>query len=318
MRRKLLFVLVCVAFLFAIGCKKEGVALVNAGLRDQPTETKGAFKWVKGVNRGQVVRIMDEQKDGVWMKVQLPDGVTEGWVIKTYIYKGKKHAVEFPESTRLYDQPDADSRVRMNIAAGTKALVLNQKDQWYNVNINWGVDGWVKAGTFKDAAEARSAGAEVYIGGVGKSTVEASSTVPDAAGYSYAVTNLFDKNPGTTWQVEKGGIGQWVEITFPEPVSVSVAMINGFAKVDPKFAEYGADGDLYLLNNRVKSMKVETWDAQDKKLGTSNVNFEDEIRDYQDAGAYQNVSRIRFIIDGVYKGQKWDDTALAEIKVERQ
>jgi uncharacterized protein YgiM (DUF1202 family) len=318
MFKKMFLISACVIFLFAIGCKKEGVSLVNAGLRDAPSDQKGKFNWVKGVNRGQVVKIMEEQAEGDWMKVQLPDGDTRGWILKTYIHKGSKKIVEFTDSTRLYDQPDVDSKVKSNLPAGTKAIVLKEKDKWYNVNINFGVDGWVKGDAFKEASEVPAKSLlEVNIPGIGKCSVEASSNLPDSEGYTFGVTNLFDRNAETTWQVGNGGTGEWIEITFPQPVSISAAMINGFVKVDPKFSVHGADGDLYMLNNRVKSLKVEYWDAQEKQQG-STVTFEDQLRDYQDAGAYQNVSRIRFIINGVYKGLKWNDTALAEIKIEKQ
>lgn len=318
MNKKIFLLMLSLVFLLTVACKKEGVSLIDIGLRDVPTDKKGDYKWTKGVNRGQVVKILEEQKDGEWMKVQLPDGVTEGWIQKFYVHKGKKQIIEFTDSTKLFDQPDADSKAKMNLPAGTRAIVLKQKDQWYNVSIKYGVDGWVKADTFKEGSDAKGqARVEIYIGGVGKSFVEASTTLAESGGYTYTVNNLFDKNPGTTWQVGNGGVGEWIEITFPQPENISVAMINGFAKLDKKFAQYGADGDLYVLNNRVKSMKVEYWDANDTKQG-STVNFEDEIRDYQDAGVYQNVSRIRFIVDSVYKGQKWNDTALAEIKIDRQ
>jgi len=318
MNKKIFLLMLCLVFLLTIACKKEGVSLIDMGLRNTPTNEKGKFNYTKGVNRGQVVKILEEQKDGEWMKVQLPDGVTEGWIQKMYVHKGKKQIIEFTDSTKLFDQPDADSKAKMNLPAGTRAIVLKQKDQWYNVSVKYGVDGWVKAGTFKEGSDAKGQSrVEIYIGGIGKSFVEASTTLADSGGYTYTVTNLFDKNPGTTWQVGNGGVGEWIEITFPQPENISVAMINGFAKLDKKFAQYGADGDLYVLNNRMKSMKVEYWDANDTKQG-STVNFEDEIRDYQDAGVYQNVTRIRFIVDSVYKGQKWNDTALAEIKIDRQ
>ncbi|HPV40504.1 MAG TPA: SH3 domain-containing protein [Spirochaetota bacterium] len=318
MDKKILLLILCSIFMFAIACKKEGVSLINIGLRDVPADKKGSFKWIKDINRGQVVKILEEQADGEWMKVQLPDGVTEGWIQKTYIHKGKKQVIEFTDSSKLYDQPDTASKVKANLAAGSRAIVLKQKDQWYNVSVNYGVDGWVRAGSFKAGSDAGSQDrVEVYIGGIGKSSVEASKTLADSGGYTYTVTNLFDKNPGTTWQVGDGGVGEWVEITLPQPENISVAMINGFAKIDKKFSQFGADGDLYVLNNRVKSMKIEYWDNQNKRQGAT-VNFEDEIRDYQDAGVYQNVSRIRFIVDSVYKGQKWNDTALAEIKIEKQ
>ena len=67
MNKKLFIVIACATFLFAMACKKEGVTLINTSLRDVPSDRKGAYKWIKDVNRGQVVRIIDEQAEGDWM-----------------------------------------------------------------------------------------------------------------------------------------------------------------------------------------------------------------------------------------------------------
>lgn len=318
MNKKIMLAAVCFAILFAFGCKKEGVSLVTAGLRDKPTDVKGAFNWVKGVNRGQVVKIIEEQKNSEWMRVQLADGTTEGWIQKKFVHPGKKQVREFSEKTVLYDQPDTASKVKYVIPAGTRALVLKEKDQWYLVSIDWGKEGWVRTGTSRETEETRAgAGQEVYIAGIGKCLVEASSSLPDSGGYTFSVANLFDKNPATTWQVGNSGDGEWVEITFPNPVSVNVSIINGFVTVDPKFANYGAGGDLYLLNNRVRSLAVESW-GKGSEHGKSTVSLMDETRDYQELGSFGDVTKIRFTIDSIYRGLKWNDTALAEIKIEKQ
>ena len=316
MLKKMIFASLCFAFVFSIACKKEGVSLVDSGLRSQPTDKRGDFQWIKGVNRGQVVKILEEKKDADWVKVQLPDGMTEGWIQKNYIHKGKKEIIEFTQPTKMHDQPDADSKVTAELSAGMKVIVLKHKDAWNYVSVKWGQEGWVQGGSFTSGADTKSqARNELYIPGLGKCSVEASSTVEESGGYTYSVTNLFDKNPGTTWQASKGGVGEWVEVTFPEPVSVNVSIINGFAKVDPKFSEYGASGDLYELNNRVKSLKIETTGPDGKN--SSTANFEDSVRDFQDAGTYRNVGKIRFIIDSIYKGQKWNDTAIGEISINK-
>ncbi len=313
MTKKIYLLLMSLVLIFAFACKKEGVSLIDIGLRDKPSEKKGNFKWVKGINRGQVIKILEEQKDGDWVKVQLPDGISEGWVQKNYVHIGKKYVLEFNKAEKVYDQPDADSKVIMELPEGQKVIVLKTKDKWNYVSVKWGKNGWIKGGTYTIAADTKSqAKNEVYIAGIGKCLVEASSTLEDSGGYSYSPTNLFDKNPGTTWQVSKGGIGEWVEITFPEQVSVSMSIINGFAKVDPKFSEYGASGDLYELNSRVKSLKIEYWGSGGQQ--SSAANFEDGVRDFQDAGSYRNINKIRLTIDSIYKGQKWDDTAIAEIR----
>jgi hypothetical protein len=318
MKKVIFFILASVIVFSVAGCKKEGVSLVNAGLRDVPTDKKGAYKWIKDINRGQVVKIIQEQTDGDWMKVELSDGETEGWIFKAYIHKGKKKLIEFNDIAKLYDQPDVDSKLLAIMPAGTKAIVLKQKDKWFYVNVKWGMAGWVKAVNFKEGNDIKShARYELKINGIGTCSVEVSSSLPDGAGYTFGVMNLFDRNPGTSWQVGNGGIGEWVEILLPQPETIRVALINGFVKTDKKFAQYGAGGDLYVLNNRVKSLIVEYWDTRTREQ-KSTVNFVDKMHDYQDAGVYKNVTRIRFILDGIYKGQKWNDTALAEIKIEKQ
>jgi SH3-like domain-containing protein len=308
----------CILSLFFIACKKEGVSLVSSGLRDRPTDRKGAFTWVTAVNRGQVVTILEEQKSGDWVKVQLADGVTRGWIRKIFIHHGGKRVIVFTEQATMYDQPDPDSRIAATIPAGEKALVFRTKDRWYEVNISWDRTGWVRKGTFKRGTDMMGRFRhEVVIKGIGRSFVEASAMLPEWAGYSYSVMNLFDGSPGTTWQVGNGGIGDWVELTFPEQASIQVSMINGFVRVDPRFARYGAHGDLYELNNRVKSMRVDYWDSRGVQR-SSTVNFADNVRDYQNAGFFKNVSQIRFIIESVYKGLKWNDTAVAEIRIDKR
>lgn len=318
--KKLSVLLVAAAMLFTVACKKEGVSLINGALRDKPTDVKDTFKWIKNVNRGQVVKILEKQGDGEWMKVQLADGQTEGWIQKIFIHEGKKEIVEFSEKASLHDQPDADSKEIGQIPAGTKALVLGKKDQWLNVSVTWQQRGWVKSGAAKPSSDTKSqAATEVYIPGIGKCIVEASSTFADTSGYSFSVANCFDKDPGTAWQEGVGGdgVGEWIEVTFPEPQSIKVSMVNGMAKKDARFAKEGADGDLYLLNGRVKSLKVQASDSGDATQ-SSTVGFEDDQREPQDAGMYQNVKKIRFIIDGVYKGAKWADTSIGEIRIEKQ
>ena len=96
-----------------------------------------------------------------------------------------------------------------------------------------------------------------------------------------------------------------------------MSLVNVFVTVDQKFAQYGAGGDLYLLNNRVRSLDVAATGKGNEKSG-STISFMDETRDYQDAGSYQDITKIRFTIDSIYRGLKWNDTALGEIKIEKQ
>ena len=60
MNKKILFLMFSFVFMFTFACKKEGVSLVEIGLRNKPSEKKGDFQWIKGVNRGQVVKITND------------------------------------------------------------------------------------------------------------------------------------------------------------------------------------------------------------------------------------------------------------------
>ncbi|TAL34459.1 MAG: hypothetical protein EPN93_12110 [Spirochaetes bacterium] len=317
MTRRLLFIILAAALALSWGCKKDigGVMLENAALRDKPTTETGAFKWIANVNRGQELKVLMVQKDGDWMEVVLPDGTTKGWIQKQFVFEGKKQVIEFDEKTKLHEQPDGDSPVKGQLAKGTKAIVIAEKGDWVKAHVNMQLVGWVKKTAAREAPDAKAKpGNEIAIPGIGKCQYEASSALPDSGGYNFGAANLFDGNPGTTWQVGNDGIGQWIAVSFPEATSVTVSMINGFVLKDKNFASYGADGDLYVLNNRVKSMRVEIT-ADNGNTFTSAVNFEDNRRDLQNAGTYKGVKRLKFIIDGVYKGTKWQDTALAELKL---
>jgi len=315
-RKGLLFLLCAVMLAVWCGCKKDGVVLVNTSLRDNPKIGKGEFRWVSQVNRGQQVKIVKE-KDEEWYEVQLMDGETKGWIEKKYVHKGEKKIVSFADQTKVFDQPDENSRVIGNLPAGTKAIVTKEKNNWTEVNIRWGLSGWIQKSNYSvDSDVTTKARYEVYISGIGKCFVEASSTLDPATG-NYTANKMFDGNPGTAWQEGDSGDGEgeWVEITFPQPSSVSISMINGMAAKDSKYASYGAEGDLYVLNNRVKSMKIEYSIAGAQDNENKVVTLDDDFRDFQDLGTFNNITYIKFEIDGVYRGLKWRDTSIGEIRM---
>ena len=293
--------------------------LVNTALKDNPKTEKGSYQWVKNVNRGQVVSIIEEKSDGTWFMVRLPDKETVGWVEAKYIHIGKKSIIAFIEKTKLYDQPDANSLTKRTLPPGSKAIVLKKMGDWVKVSSSWRMDGWVKKGTFeKDTSIKSQAVYEVYIGSIGMCAVEASSTLLGATEDAFSVKNLFDKNLSTSWQEGDvdSGVGEWIEISFPENISIALSLVNGIIHKDPTLEKYGAEGDLYLLNNRVKSVRIDHWDANGIQH-TSEIQFYDEHRYYQDAGMYDNIDKLKITIDSVFRGMKWNDTSIGELKIIR-
>lgn len=314
--RGLIFLLCAMTLMLFCGCKKDGVVLLNTALRDNPKTAKGEYKWVTQVNRGQVVKIIKEEGDQ-WYEVQLSDGETKGWIEQKYIHKGEKKIVSFSDQTKMYSQPDENSKVSGTFPAGTKAIVTKEKGDWTEVNIRWGVSGWIQKSNYSlDSDVTNKVRYDVYIAGIGKCSVEASSTLDPSTG-TYTVNKMFDGNPGTAWQEGESGDGQgeWIEITFPQPVSVNVSLINGMAMRDSKYAEYGADGDLYLLNSRIKSLRVEAETDGGPGIDQREVSFNDDTREFQDVGTFNNIFKIKLQIDGVFPGLKWNDTSIGEIRI---
>ena len=322
--KKIVFVLLGL-MIIATACKKqqEGVSLVKVALRDKPTSTKGEFKYTRTINRGQKIMIAAKQKKGSkWLKVVLADGETTGYVDKKWIHAGKKELITITKKTRLFDQPDDNAVKRMKLHKGMGGIiVLKKKQNWTKVSVDPYRRGWIKNDAYTVSAggsEDVKATYEKYIPGIGKCTIQASSTLK-GAGNPYSPLNLFDGKKSTTWQEGKdgGGIGEWVEVVLPNPVNVNVSMINGFAVKDKKYKKYGADGDLYVLNNRVKNLRVEYWQAGGMAKKDKVVKLDDLNINLQDVGIFNNVVKLRFIIENVYPGKKWKDTAISEIKLEK-
>ncbi|MCK4906295.1 MAG: SH3 domain-containing protein [Spirochaetes bacterium] len=324
MLKKLSYLIFAAAVIFsACGTDSGGVVLIKVGLRKIATQKNIKNNWVTVVQRGQSVKVIKETTG--WLKVELPDGETRGWVKAIYIHRGKKKIIKFSSKTRVYDQPDVNSRLRKTLLIGEKVIVLAEKGKkWMKVSYKhnkYYAKGWVLSKKFvksMDQDEIKDKKIyEQYISGFGNCKIHASSTYTSGGGYSYSVKNLFDGDPGTTWQeaVSGDGVGEWIEIIFPDTSSAKIDIINGFVKQDKKY------GDLYVLNNRIKSMRVE-FQRVDGVKQTVVLRFEDNTREFQDAGTYTDVKKIRFIIDSVYKSVKWEkaktrwnDTAIGEIKI---
>ncbi|MEO1054149.1 MAG: discoidin domain-containing protein [Bacteroidota bacterium] len=155
---------------------------------------------------------------------------------------------------------------------------------------------------------------------------------------NYAPENLIDRDHTTAWVEGKEGegIGEWVEFEFNENVIISgIAILNGYTKSE----------GTYVTNNQVKSYTIEIYskngDVVNKEVHTKGFE-EQSVRKYKminkryfylmvdialDSGGLELVSedideliaqigttsKIRFRIDGVYKGTKYNDTCISEI-----
>jgi hypothetical protein len=119
----------------------------------------------------------------------------------------------------------------------------------------------------------------------------------------YSAYNLIDEDPKTAWVPvgKDGGIGEWVEISFDDPVSINaITLINGYAKSDIAFSN----------NNRVKKATLEFSDGSRKEI------FLQDTAKPQTFRIGKKTITIRLYIDEIYKGAKYDDTCLSGIEID--
>ena len=156
---------------------------------------------------------------------------------------------------------------------------------------------------------------ELFVG------VSASSELEDKNG-RYSIKNIIDERPETAWVEGKNdsGINEFITIGMSEYIESDrveddyiygsykiekIGIINGYAK----------DENTYKQNNRVKKLL----------LKCNNEFSETHYRLYtlKDTMAMQYIEfdkpifmdRIKFTIRDVYKGSKWDDTCISEIRI---
>ncbi len=145
--------------------------------------------------------------------------------------------------------------------------------------------------------------------------------------YLYPPINILDGDFDSTWceADENGsGIGESITIEFSEPVSFDeIQIVNGFASKD-----------YYKKNNRVKSitltqtaskLEVKDWDSEKSQYNTETKNhfqqkvyyLEDDKPDWQSIkfDLTQTAQTITIKINEVYKGEKYDDTCLDDIRL---
>lgn len=136
--------------------------------------------------------------------------------------------------------------------------------------------------------------------------IQASSTLAPQGGNTYTVSNLNDGNLKTSWVegVSGYGIGEWVEYSFGAGTIInSITIANGYVKSQSSWEN----------NSRVKKLKVYF-----NGIAFAILNLDDSrsIQSYnflRGIGLEQRDWTLRFEILEVYKGKKFDDTALSGI-----
>lgn len=161
-----------------------------------------------------------------------------------------------------------------------------------------------------DAGEARPSFGPARTTGAGPARLApvnvVSSSISMSQRVSYSPWNVVDGDPGTGWQVSNGGPGEWIELRFDHPVTLSrLGVVPGYDKNLPDRV-----GDRWPLNNRISEAEIAI------EGRSFNAHFSDtRPMQWHDLGGA--VTRwVRITIVSVYPGARWYDTVISEVQVE--
>jgi hypothetical protein len=152
------------------------------------------------------------------------------------------------------------------------------------------------------AAPARNC--STFDGREGAERYCASSVLSSQFGNTYGVRNLFNDDRSTAWVegAQGQGVGEWISVTFDDERWIrSVSIDNGYQK----------NSDIFYKNSRVRRLRL--------------IFSGGEARDFllQDGFGRQTLTLgtpirarwVQFVIDDVYPGRKYTDTAISKLLV---
>ena len=133
---------------------------------------------------------------------------------------------------------------------------------------------------------------------------ECSSILHDSTNKNYGSTKVLDGDFSTVWSegVSGYGNGEWIILDFDNIYTVKkIKIVNGL--VNKKNGYYNS--------NRPKSLTLQFSDGSSQK-----INLEDNNTGYQVVNINAvETSYVKFVIDSVYYGTKYDDTCIADIEI---
>lgn len=136
------------------------------------------------------------------------------------------------------------------------------------------------------------------------SNSECSSILHDSTNKNYGSTRVLDGDFSTVWSegVSGYGNGEWIILDFDNIYTVKkIKIVNGL--VNKKNGYYN--------NNRPKSLTLQFSDGSSQK-----INLEDDNIGYQVVNINKvETSYVKFVINSVYYGTKYDDTCIADIEI---
>ena len=311
--KKLLISLTILAMIASVSCKKEKqpekifkTVSVDSILIENPGEAKPVNVPNGKVKRGEYL-IFEEEADfsgKKFLRVTIEGVKTNGWINAANVKDGKLTSVTVIEDTDLYMRPNVKSDKIGTVKAGQVAFNLESSDDFILIQYP-GKEGYILKSSIGDAGDVIKT---VSIPGVGKAEISASSQYLTSEGGEtiYDPRNVFDGNIKTSWCEGKpgDGIGEYIAITLSGYMGItSISVFNGSGKSE----------ESYYNNNRVASLRI-TSDTG----GSVVVNFDDNTMDYQTREIDITGRTFKFIINSVYKGEKFSDTCITGIKLKAE
>ncbi len=134
--------------------------------------------------------------------------------------------------------------------------------------------------------------------------VTCSSTLTDKNNkFLYDIDNIFDNDDNTAWVEgsEGDGIGEWIQLDFDEEYNIErIDIISGYSKSKA----------IFNANNRIKTLEISFSDGS-----TMNLDLKDTM-DLQKIKIEPHVTKsVKFIIKDIYKGSKYNDACISELKL---
>ena len=119
---------------------------------------------------------------------------------------------------------------------------------------------------------------------------------------SYHPKNILDNNKNTAWVegVDTDGVGEYLEFHFLNSRDIkSITITNGYAK----------NKKIFKANGRVKELEA----ILDNGTNTVKLSLKDSMKSQKLKVDFKKVRSIQLRIISVYKGRKYNDTAMSEV-----
>lgn len=126
--------------------------------------------------------------------------------------------------------------------------------------------------------------------------------------YIYPPINILDENLDTTWcEAEEGGsgLGETITVELAEAFSFNeIQIVNGFASGNDYYHKNNRVAKITLTQTAGEHFQQKQYTLEDDREGWQSINFD----------LTQTAQTLTIKIDEVYRGIKYDDTCLSDIR----